>query len=97
MSKLAKGRFTQARVDLKADLEVIHLLAASSPEQVEDHAKLTQVALAAMAASATEYLDAGEAMGFGNSRRGTERARSDGSDMSTEDLMKLVAEDTDES
>jgi hypothetical protein len=96
VSKLDKGRFDKARAELKADLELFHMLSAATPEAVPELASLTAIALEAVAKSAVEYQDAGAQLGFtpqGRARR--ERIAAAGGDsMSTEDLMRLVAEDS---
>src|SRR2546429_2730763 len=98
--KLEKGRFAEARAQLKADLELYLTLQSASDDDVENRAALIEVAWDAVQKSAASYAAAGAELGYGPEQlrparaaglSARPRASSDG--MSTEDLMKLVAED----
>lgn len=94
-SKLDRSRFSAARAELKADLEVVHLLLATNAELVPNLETLRRIALAALAQSAEGYADAGRVMGLGRSPQSASDPTTSGP-MSTEDLIRLVATDAPE-
>ncbi len=88
------SRFASARSELTADLELVHLLSAATPQMGVDLAGLTEVALAALARSALEYQDAAVAYGLAPGTSGGAPPPAEVDPMSTEELMRLVAEDS---
>jgi hypothetical protein len=101
--KIEKARFVEARTQLKADLELYLMLQSASSEDVPDRDALVEVAWDAVQRSAEIYADAGAAIGYGPERAARPpaglmsarpQAQTAAGQMSTEDLMRLVAEDS---
>lgn len=101
--KLEKSRFADTRTQLKEDLELYLLLQRAQEDEVPELKTLVQIAYEAVQASAKAYAAAGAVLGFGpeaSSSQGQSQEPSrpqafgsarvpQGTDMSTEDLMKL--------